>query len=52
MKVTCIPLQCSVDDATFMDNTNVGSSFSHAHVHQEIAEDEEFDVDEEWGGGV
>jgi hypothetical protein len=41
MKVTCIPLQCSVDDETFMDTMNVGSSFSQAHVEQEIAEEEE-----------
>jgi hypothetical protein len=30
-----------------MDTMNVESSFSHAHVNQEIAEEEEFDVDEE-----
>jgi hypothetical protein len=48
MKVT--PLQCSVNDATFMDTMNVESSFSHAHANQEIAEEEEFDVDEEGEG--
>jgi hypothetical protein len=29
---------------------NIVSSFSHAHVNQEIAEEEEFDVDEEGKG--
>jgi hypothetical protein len=47
MKVTCIPLQCSVDDATFMDTTNVGSSFSHAHMNQETALQ---DMVDNWNG--
>jgi hypothetical protein len=47
--VACIPLQCIVDDETFMNQMNVGSSFSQVHVEQEIAE-EEFDVDEEEEG--
>jgi hypothetical protein len=50
MKVTYILLQCNVDHATFMDTMNVGSSFSHAHVNQEIAEEEEFNVDDEGEG--
>jgi hypothetical protein len=29
-----------------MDTMNVGSSFSHAHVNDEIVEEEEYDVDE------
>jgi hypothetical protein len=33
-----------------MDTMNVGSSFSQAHVSQEIGEEEEFDVDEEGRG--
>jgi hypothetical protein len=33
-----------------MDTMNVGSSFSHAHVDQEIGEEEEFDVDEDTEG--
>jgi hypothetical protein len=33
-----------------MDTMNVGSSFCHAHVNQEITEDEEFVVDEEGEG--
>jgi hypothetical protein len=33
-----------------MDTMNVGSSFSHAHVNQEIAKEEEFDVDEKGEG--
>jgi hypothetical protein len=34
-----------------MDTMNVGSSFSHVHVDQEIGEEEEeFDVDEDGEG--
>jgi hypothetical protein len=33
-----------------MDTMNVRSSFSHAHVNEEIFEEEEFDVDEEGMG--
>jgi hypothetical protein len=33
-----------------MDTMNVSSSFSHAHVNQEIGEEEEFDVDEDSEG--
>jgi hypothetical protein len=35
-----------------MDTMNVGSSFSHAHVNQEIFEEREFDVDEEGEGST
>jgi hypothetical protein len=43
-------LQCSVDDAIFMDAMNVGSSYSHAHANEEIVEEKEYDVDEEGEG--
>jgi hypothetical protein len=33
-----------------MDTINVGSSFSYAHVNEEIVEEEEYDVDEEGKG--
>jgi hypothetical protein len=33
-----------------MDTMHVGSSLSHAHMNEEIVEEEEFDVDEEGEG--
>jgi hypothetical protein len=50
MKVTCIALQSSVDDETFMDTMNVRSSFSQTHMDKEIAEEEEFNVDKKGKG--
>jgi hypothetical protein len=35
-----------------MDTMNVGSSFSHAHVNDEICKEEEYDVDEEGEGFI
>jgi hypothetical protein len=40
--VKCIEMQCSVNDETFMETMNVGSSFLCAQGDEEIAKEEEF----------